>query len=55
MPRTFASVIDSDVDMAYHSGRNPWKDILDLVVRQRHTIGSAHDSKGRPQPLGQLS
>jgi hypothetical protein len=31
--------------MAYHSGRNPWKDILNLVVRQRRTLGSAKDSK----------
>jgi hypothetical protein len=33
----------SDVDMADSSGRNPWKDVLDLIVRQRRTLGSAQD------------
>ena len=35
----------SDVNMTDGSGRNPWKDILDLVVRQRCTLGSAQDSE----------
>ena len=33
----------SDVDMADGSGRNPGKDVLDLVVGQRGTLGSAQD------------
>ncbi len=35
----------SDLDMADCSGRNPWKDVLDLVVRQRRMLRSAQDSE----------
>src|SRR3984893_15651425 len=28
----------ADVDMADGSRRNPWKDVLDLIVRQRRTL-----------------
>ena len=35
----------SDVDMTDGSGRNPWKDVLDLIVRQRRTLRSAQDSE----------
>jgi hypothetical protein len=31
--------------MADCSGRNPWKDVLDLIVRQRRTLRSAQDSE----------
>jgi hypothetical protein len=44
----------SDLDMADYSGRNPRKDVLDLVVRQRGTLGSAQDSeyvRSRPPTL----
>jgi hypothetical protein len=33
----------SDVDMANCSGRNPRKDILDLIVRQRWMLRPAQD------------
>jgi hypothetical protein len=35
----------SGLDMADRSGRNPWKDVLDLVVRQRRMLRSAQDSE----------
>ncbi len=35
----------SDLDMADRSGRNPWKDVLDLVVRQRRMLRPAQDSE----------
>jgi hypothetical protein len=44
----------SDADMADGSWRNPWKDVLDLVVRQRSVLWSAQDSeyvRSRPPTL----
>src|SRR6202030_2218314 len=41
----------SDVDMADCSGGNPGKDVLDLIVGQRRTLGSAQHRDyvgGRP-------
>src|SRR5260370_34467981 len=35
----------SHVDMADCSRRNPWKDVLDLIVRQRRMLRSAQDSE----------
>jgi hypothetical protein len=35
----------SQIDVADCSGRNPWKDVLDLIVRQRLTLRSAQDSE----------
>ncbi|MBZ5603795.1 MAG: hypothetical protein LAO79_15960 [Acidobacteriia bacterium] len=35
----------TNVDMADCSGRNPRKNVLDLIVRQWRTLGSAQDSK----------
>src|SRR5262249_9188605 len=35
----------SDFDMTNCSGRNPWKDILDLIVRQRRMRWSAQDGE----------
>src|SRR5208282_4912744 len=33
------------LDMADRSGRNPWKDVSDLIVRQRGTLPSAQHRK----------
>src|SRR5262249_33846983 len=35
----------SDIDMTECSRRNPRKDVLDLIVRQRRMLRSAHDSQ----------
>lgn len=32
-----------DLDMANCSGRNPWKDVLDLIVRQGRILRTAQD------------
>src|SRR5712692_5994138 len=44
----------ADLDMADRSGRNPWKDVLDFVVRQRRMLRPAQDSeyvRSRPPTL----
>jgi hypothetical protein len=35
----------ADLDVADCSGRNPGKDVPDLIVRQRRTLRSAQDSE----------